>query len=195
MSRTGFIARLAVAAVLALIVVPASAWAAVDAFLKLEGVPGESSKPGHTGQIEIYSWSFGVTHPAAAAATMSRSQGGGSGKVSLHEFTITKVVDSASPALFRSSTNGQHYPRAVLYVRKAGGEQQPYLVYTFTNVMVTSVKPGGAGGEGHATETITFAYEAMSVSYAPPDQRRPTAAPLPKTTTTIAPKIMTPTPH
>jgi type VI secretion system secreted protein Hcp len=194
MSRTGFIARLAAAAVLALIVVPGSAWAAVDAFLKLEGVPGESKSPGHTGQIEIYSWSFGATNPTVSAATVSHAAGGGAGKVNLHEFKITKSVDSASPVLFRAAATGQHFQRAVLYVRKAGGEQQPYLVYTFTNVMVSSVQHGGGGGDGRGTETITFNYEGMAVSSAPADPRRPTA-PLPKTTTTLAPKIMTPTPH
>lgn len=39
--------------------------AAVDMFLKIDGVPGESAQPGHAGWFEISSFGWGVSQPGA----------------------------------------------------------------------------------------------------------------------------------
>lgn len=62
---------LSVSAVLA----QSSAFAAVDLFLNLDGVTGESTDKAHLGWIEIASFQFGVTSP-----TTIGSATGGAGR-------------------------------------------------------------------------------------------------------------------
>ena len=51
---------------------------AVDYFLKLDGVTGESTDQQHTGEIELASWSWGATNPPNIG---SQTGGAGTGRV------------------------------------------------------------------------------------------------------------------
>ena len=52
---------------------------AVDYFLNLGTVEGESADHKHKGEIDLQSWSFGATN----AGSFSMGGGGGAGKVSM----------------------------------------------------------------------------------------------------------------
>src|SRR5258708_6839256 len=97
--------------------------AAVDFFLKVDGVDGESSDSKHKGWIDIESWSFSE----AQTGTHSGGGGGGAGKVAMQDFTFTTKVSKASPKLFLSCATGEHHKNALLTCRKAGKDQQEYL--------------------------------------------------------------------
>src|ERR1700735_3054699 len=107
---------------------------AFDAFLKVDGIEGESADSKHSKEIQLLSFSFGADQRA------SSNIGGcaGAGKVAIHDLTIVKQVDKSSPKLFLACCTGQHINSAVLTVRKAGGEQQDYLVVKLSNVLVSS---------------------------------------------------------
>jgi type VI secretion system secreted protein Hcp len=138
----------AVALLLAVVLLlPATARAAYDAFLKLEGVPGESTDPKHGGWIEVESYQLDALRSSATG-------GAGAGKVHVHDFSFTKKVDKASPVLMKACTKGQHFPTATLSVRKAGGGQQEYLVIKLQDVVVSSYRTGG--GAGAPTETMVL---------------------------------------
>jgi len=47
--------------------------AAVDMFLKIDGVPGESAQPGHAGWFEISSFSWGMAQPGQRACATSHT--------------------------------------------------------------------------------------------------------------------------
>src|SRR6516162_3818523 len=96
---------------------------AVDMFLKLNGVTGESKDKVHTKEIDVLSLSWGLMNSGSAHV------GGGacSGKVSVQDVTLSKFVDSSSPKLMLACCNGTHYPSAVLTVRKAGGKPVEYI--------------------------------------------------------------------
>src|SRR5260370_41963139 len=79
-------------------------FAAVDAFIKFDGIQGESTKPGHQGWIEVLSYNFGVTQTGA----MSHGIGGGEGKASFHDLSFTHKMDKASPALMSATGTGKH---------------------------------------------------------------------------------------
>jgi len=96
-------------------------FAAFDAFMKIDSIPGESSAPGHPGWIEIESWSWGAT-PAGA----------GAGKCTVHDFHFTKKVDKASPALAQAALVGLLLPAVTVEVN---GER-----HMLQNVMVKSVQ-------------------------------------------------------
>jgi type VI secretion system secreted protein Hcp len=112
---------------------------AFDAFLKLDGIKGESTDAKHKGEIDIMSFSFG----ASQTGTQATGGGGGAGKVHIHDIHFTKKVDASSPLLFLNCANGAHIKEANIVVRKAGGAQLEYLKVKLTDVLVSSVKPHG----------------------------------------------------
>src|SRR6266542_976170 len=97
--------------------------AAVDFFLKLEGVDGESADSKHKGEIDVESWSWGESQ----SGTHGAGGGGGAGKVSMQDFHFVMKVNKASPKLMLACATGQHIKEATLTCRKAGKDQQEFL--------------------------------------------------------------------
>ena len=125
--------------------------AAVDMFLKLEGIPGESKLIGHIGEIDVLAWSWG-------AAKSSKCVG-------VQDISFTHWVDLAAPKLIAGVGTGQPIPSAKLIVRKAGEIPLEYIVLEMTNVLVTSVSTGGSGGEDRLTENVTLSFATMKFTY------------------------------
>ena len=94
---------------------------AVDVFLKIDGVKGESKDSVHKEEIDVLSWSWGISQ----TGTMGYGGGGGAGKANFHDISIMKRVDSATNMLQLSCATGKHYGKAVLTVRKAGDKPDP----------------------------------------------------------------------
>jgi type VI secretion system secreted protein Hcp len=132
--------------------------AAVDAFIKFDGVSGESHQPGRTGWIEIDSWSFG----ASQAGTHSYGSGGGEGKVSVHDISITKKMDKASPLLANAALTGKHFQTVTLDVKN--------LHYVFEDVVIKSVQHQGLMGDGRARELIKMSYVRDAIHDPPVDR-------------------------
>jgi type VI secretion system secreted protein Hcp len=116
--------------------------AAVDYFLKIDGIEGESLQKGHEKEIEIMSFSWGEQN----AGSFSGNLGGGSGKVSMQDFHFTVPVNKSSPKLFLACATGEHIKSAVLVCRKAGKTQQEFLKWKFTDLLISSYNTGGSGG-------------------------------------------------
>ena len=136
--------------------------AAVDYFLKLDGIEGESADSKHKGEIELASWSFGATQ----GGTFSAGGGGGAGKVSMQDFHFVMKCSKASPKLFLACATGEHIKKAVVVARKAGKEQQEYLKYTFTDLLVSSFQTGGSGaGDVVPMEQISMNFAKIEVEY------------------------------
>jgi len=139
---------------------------AYDAFLKLAGVTGESVKDQHKGEIELLSFSWGVTNPT----TVGSGTGLAAGKAAVSDFSITKPTDTASGALFKNCCSGKHFDTAVVSLQKSTGAAsgEVYLKYEFDKVMITNVSwsgsASGAGGD-HPVEHVSFAFEKVKVTY------------------------------
>lgn len=137
---------------------------AVDMFLKLEGIDGESVDSKHAGEIDVLSWSWGASN----SGTMHIAQGGGAGKVSVQDLNIVKYVDKASPGIIQAVAVGKHVPSATLTVRKAGGDAPiEYLVIEMKSVLVSSYQTSGSQGEERLTESITLNFAEFKVIYTP----------------------------
>jgi type VI secretion system secreted protein Hcp len=137
-----------------------------DAFLKLDGITGESQKEGHSGEIEILSFSWGAANPSSAAF----GSGSATGKVSVHDFSIVNRTASTSAVLLQNCCDGTTIATAVVTLQKAGGDAPiQYLVYNFTNVFVTSIQWSGSGGGGDDTpmESASFSFETCTIDYTP----------------------------
>jgi type VI secretion system secreted protein Hcp len=134
----------------------------MDQFLNITGeIEGESKDGSHTGEIDILAWSWGISN----AGSFHVGGGGGSGKANFQDISFTKYLDKSSPTLQLFCANGDHFPTAVLTVRKSGKKPLEYVVITMSNVLVTSVSTGGSGGEDRLTENVTFNFEQVEVKY------------------------------
>ena len=135
---------------------------AVDVFLKLDGVTGEARDSKHTDEIDVLSWSWGMSQ----SGTTHMGGGGGSGKVSVQDLAITKYLDNSSPTLMKFCANGKHIKNGTLTVRKAGGEDAlEYLKIDIDEVIVTSVSTGGHGSEERLLENISLNFAKFKTTY------------------------------
>ena len=100
----------------------------------------------------------------APGAQAHGTGGGGAGKVSFHDLSITKVLDKSSVTLQQACASGKHFPKVTLVVRKAGG--QPYLEYTLSDVLVASYQlESVGGGDKPPLEQITLNFGALKIKY------------------------------
>lgn len=140
---------------------------AIDSFLKLGALKGESQVKGYEDQIQILAWSWGMSQ----SGTTHQGTGGGAGKVNVQDLSFTHYLDSSSAPLMLACCKGTHYEEATLTMRKAGGDPLPYLVIKLKDIIVTSVSGGGSGGEDMQTENVTLNFAAFEVSYQPQDNK------------------------
>jgi type VI secretion system secreted protein Hcp len=134
---------------------------AVDMFIKIGDIKGESSDGKHKEEIGVLAWSWGMSQAASAQL----GSGGGSGKVNVQDLSFTKYVDKSSPELMQHCCNGKHIKEAKLTVRKAGENPLEYLIVTLEDVIVASVSTGGSGGEDRLTENVTLDFGRVQVKY------------------------------
>ena len=136
--------------------------AAVDYFLKIEGIDGESHDSKHKNEIDVESWSWGETN----SGTGHGGGGHGAGKVVMQDFHFVQKIHKGSPKLFLACANGEHIKKAVLVCRKAGKEQQEFLKITFSDVLVSSYQTGGSGhGDVVPTDQISLNYAKIEWEY------------------------------
>jgi len=134
---------------------------AVDMFIKIGALKGESKDNTHKGEIDILAWSWGMSNSGSAHV----GGGAGSGKVNVQDLSFTKYIDLSSPDLMLACCNGKHFDNAFLTVRKAGEQPLEYLKIKLTEVLVTSVSTGGSGGEDRLTENVTLSFAKVNVDY------------------------------
>ncbi len=139
---------------------------AADMFLKIDGIPGESTDKAHANEIEVLSFSWGIQQQRSGSA----SSGGSltAGRADFQDFTIVKPIDKASPLLMQHCADGKHLANMRLELCRSGEDKQPYMKYTFTDVIITGFQPGGSSGNGGETlplETVAFAYGKAEWEY------------------------------
>jgi len=134
---------------------------ASDIFAKLGDIKGESLDDKHKDEIEVLSWSWGVTNGVSVSGT-----GAGQGKASFHDLSFTHKIDKASPVLMQACATGVHLKEATITHRKAGKGQQEFLVIKMNDVIVTAVLDA-EGKEGESAETVSLAFAKIDVAYRP----------------------------
>jgi type VI secretion system secreted protein Hcp len=134
---------------------------AVEYFLKIDGIEGESTNLKHKGEIDVLSWSWGETHSGTAA-----HGGAGAGKVSMQDFHFTKHTDKASPTLFLAVASGKHFIKAVLTAsRKVGDGTQDFFKLTFTDLLFSSFEIGGntTAPDPAPTDQVSFNFSRIDI--------------------------------
>lgn len=136
---------------------------AVDYFLKIDGIPGESQDDKHKNEIDLESWGWGESNTGSHAG----GGGGGAGKVNMQDFNFTMKINKASPKLFLACATGDHIKSALLTCRKAGKEGQEYLKIKFSDLLISTFQTGGSSGQEVPVEQISFNFSKIEHSYAP----------------------------
>ena len=137
---------------------------ASDIFAKIGDIKGESLDDKHKDEIEVLSFSWGVTNPAVISG--GAGGGGGAGKATFHDLSIVHNLDKASPLLLRACATGMHIKDAVITHRKAGKGQQEYLIVKLNDVIITGVTHGGSAGQA-ISENVTLAFAKVDLEYKP----------------------------
>ena len=135
---------------------------ATDIFAKIGDIKGESQDDKHKDEIEVLSFSWGVTN----AGVISSGGGGGAGKATFQDLSIIHHVDKASPLLLKACATGTHIKDATITHRKAGKGQQEYLIVKLNDVIITGVTHGGSSGQPYS-ESVTLAFAKVNLEYKP----------------------------
>jgi type VI secretion system secreted protein Hcp len=136
--------------------------AAVDYFIKFDGIKGESADAKHKDEIDVESWSWGEMRTGGAAA----GGGAGAGKVAMQDFHFVMRLNRASPSLMKACATGQHIKMATLTARKAGKEQHEYLTFKFHDVLVSSFQTGGSEhSDVVPIDQVSFNFAKIEIEY------------------------------
>jgi len=138
---------------------------AVDVFLKIKGIPGESADSKHKGEIDVLSYSFGQSQ----TGTMAYGGGGGAGKVQFQDFSFMMRMSKATPKLMQACANGTHIEDAILTARKAGDKQQEYMTYKFYDLLISSYQTSASSEE--PVESVSFNFSKMEMEYKEQDAK------------------------
>ena len=146
---------------------------AVDMFLEIKEVPGESMKKGHEGQIDIVSFSFGAVQHGSFA------RGGAGGKLHIagidradySQFDLIRGVDKSSPKLFQACAAGTHFPKATIFVRKAGDKPLEYYKVELKDLIVSSVQNSGSSSGDAVMESTTLNCAVINFTYVEQDAK------------------------
>jgi type VI secretion system secreted protein Hcp len=135
---------------------------AVDMFLKLAGVAGESQDAQHKGEIDILAWSWGV---AEAQATSGGSSGVAGGKPSFHELSVQKPLDLASALLLAALAKGSRIATGALTVVKTGAAPETFLVLNMKDIAIASVIMAESQTENRPIETVALIFDQIDFEY------------------------------
>ena len=130
---------------------------AIDQFLHIDGIKGESTDSQHKDWIEVQSYSQGAG--ASAEGADAKKSSGPS------EIVITKKVDASSPVLHQLCSSGKHIPKATLEVVRAGGKPE---TAEMSDVVVSKVSPQVTPHDKAAdtpAESITLNYGKIQWTY------------------------------
>jgi type VI secretion system secreted protein Hcp len=135
---------------------------ASDIFAKIGDIKGESLDSKHKDEVEVLSFSWGVTNDA----TIKTGGGGGAGKATFHDLSFVHAIDKASPSLLKACATGSHLKEATITHRKAGKGQQEYLIIKMNDVIITGVSLSDSSG-GAGSENVTMAFAKVDFEYKP----------------------------
>jgi type VI secretion system secreted protein Hcp len=134
---------------------------AVDIFLDIDGIKGESKDGKHKETIDVLSWSWGMSQ----SGTAHLGGGAGAGKVQVQDLSFTHYIDKASPTLMKHCCDGKHIKKAKLIIRKAGEHPLEYLTVEMQDILVSHVSTGGSHGEDRLTENVTLNFAKFHAEY------------------------------
>jgi len=138
---------------------------AFDAFIKIDGIEGESSDDRHTGWIEVIRYGWGIKQKASWTA--SSVGGGSSERADFSDFRFRKLLDRSTPNLVLSCASGDHIDKIVVELCRAGAEKIKFVTYMLSNCLISRVVTNsGSDVKGQfSAETVDINFGIFEWSY------------------------------
>lgn len=140
------------------------------AYIKFDGVDGESKDKDHQGWSDLLSFSQGLHQPGGGKTGSTRQRG----DVIMDDITLKKELDKASPKLAASLAIGKTFPTVEFELTSSTTDtgRTTYYAYELTNVRVTSYSVSGSGqSETVPVEDFSLNFEEIKVTYTELDDR------------------------
>jgi type VI secretion system secreted protein Hcp len=132
---------------------------AVNMFLNIDGIPGESQDKAYHDMIEVQGWSWGVSQ----STQNTPGSGSTTGRPNIQNFSVSKWVDKATPKIYENTLQGRRIKECRLTCcRKDGGK---YLEIAMSDCILASVLTGGKTDEDRLTETLAINFGRVDISY------------------------------
>ena len=128
---------------------------ALGMFLKLDGIAGESTNKGHKDEIEVLSFSWGVTNASAIG-----NEGRRRSRSTPTDISFVMHTNKATPLLFKACATGRHLKQGTLVIEKAGAEPFAFYKVTLTDILVSSFQ---TNGEEELTDQFSLAYRTVKI--------------------------------
>jgi len=125
---------------------------AIDSWVRIPGIDGESTDADHKGEIDVLSYSQALDSKAC-------------------EFVIEKQLDKASPALAESVAKRAMLPSVVFSARKSGEGQKDFLKVTLASVSIAAVNTSLSRGGDSASEQVVLNPRSVTISYRAQDPK------------------------
>jgi type VI secretion system secreted protein Hcp len=141
----------------------AASGGACDIFLHVQAkragkVKGEARSAGHTDDIVVSGWRWGVSVSSSIGTTSATS------RRSYSALTIDKQIDSATTALMSALVTNDEIKEAKLSMRRAGGAQEDFFLITLKDARISSVQHE-AGADGDTVEKVAISFTKVEVEY------------------------------
>lgn len=137
---------------------------AIDIYLQIEGIKGESTDKQHEGWIECAAIHFGARQPKSA--TSSSSGGHTAERGELYDITINKLSDSSTPLLLQNCMAGKTIPKAKIEFMRADGNAEPikYFEITLENIIIAQINPTVSEG-ATMSEVLAIKFSKVTWKY------------------------------
>jgi type VI secretion system secreted protein Hcp len=135
---------------------------ATDIFAKIGDIKGDSTDNKHQDEVEVLSYSWGVTN----TGNVGTGGGGGAGRATFQDLSIVHKIDRASPQLLQACATGQHLKEATITFRKAGKGQQDFLIIKMNDVIITGVVQSAPSSEA-GSETVSLEFAKVDWEFKP----------------------------
>jgi type VI secretion system secreted protein Hcp len=133
---------------------------ALNMFLQLDQIVGDSADPNHTGQMDVLAYSWGVSHSPPSGTTSS--------KPAIQDISATIYEGSHSVQLYRACALGSVIKGGLLTVYRSATPTVPFDEFRITGVRVTSLSGGGSGGEDRLTQNVTLHFATVQYTVTEP---------------------------
>ena len=137
------------------------------AYIKFDGVKGESKDKGHKEWCDLFSVSQSV-HRAGGGATGAQRR---RGNAQVEDIRCTKLLDGSSNTIAEAVLLGKVYPKVEIELTAdtVGSGRETYFRYELKNVMVTSYSVSG-GANDKPSEDFSLNFEEIKCTYTPVDE-------------------------